>query len=79
MITTPSNLELLLHCYYSPEAHPRLNAPAIREGILFLHQNGMIEQTEVNIYGTTAKGEAYIKHLMKVPFPQAVWVCGDRT
>ena len=84
MIVTPSNLELLLHCYYSPEPHPRHHAPAILEGADYLLNHGMIVRVEDTVqvqnvpgapplYSVTEKGAVYIQHLMKVPFPTPVW------
>jgi hypothetical protein len=75
MIGSPSNLELLLHCYYSRTPHERLHAPAIQEGIQYLLQEGMIEPGTVpDSYGATAKAEAFIEHLLAVPFPEAKWI-----
>lgn len=80
MIGSPSNLELLLHCYYSLEPHPRYDAPAIVEGTEFLLRNEMIEErsfeprTMQTTYIATDKGVAYIKHLMQTPFPIAHWI-----
>lgn len=75
MIESPSNLELLLHCYYSPEPHPRFDAPAIQEGIEYLVSNEMIVKMEgsVDRYSTTVKGNVFIKYLMNIPFPIATW------
>ncbi len=83
MIGSPSNLELLLHCYYSPEPHPRINFPAIQEGISFLHRHGMIRVASYDpdqrceIWDATEKGIAYIDHLMTVPFPEQLWIVPD--
>jgi hypothetical protein len=77
MIRTPSNLELLLHCHYSPEPHPRLRAPAIQEGLQHLLTHRMIErnhQQPGEVYTTTQKGYAYINFLMTVPFPEQHWI-----
>jgi hypothetical protein len=71
-INTPSNLELLLHCFYSPEPHPRYTASAIQEGIGYLLNNEMITASD-SYYRTTEKGNAYIKYLMNVPFPVQKW------
>ena len=73
MIKSPSNLELLLHCYTSPERHPRGDAPAIQEGLRYLQIFGMIEPYD-RTYKTTEKGEFYIKHILEIPFPEAVFV-----
>lgn len=76
MIQSPSNLELLLHCYYSPEVHPRFHAPAIQEGIRYLRAVGMIEPDlpiGTKVFNATDKGVAFIQHLMTVPFPVQKW------
>lgn len=71
MIGSPSNLELLLHCYYSTEAHPRRGAPAVEEGIEYLQRHGMIDRADFP--RATEKAEAFIKHLLAVPFPVQRW------
>lgn len=68
MIRTPSNLEVLLHCHVSPESHPRTDAPAVKDAIEYLLDEGMISLYD-HTFTTTAKGQFYIAHLMKVPFP----------
>jgi hypothetical protein len=77
MIGSPSNLELLLHCYYSAAVHERINAPAIQDGIQFLLKHEMIvrdhRKPDQQIYNATEKAEAYISYLMKVPFPVVKW------
>jgi hypothetical protein len=74
MIGSISNLELLLHCHYSPDPHPRLHAPSIQEGIEHLLAHGMIDHTTVSqVYKTTEKGKYYIEWLLHVPFPRGVW------
>jgi hypothetical protein len=77
MIGSPSNLELLLHCYYSPEPHPRYHAPAIQEGLKHLLDHKMISG-DGNIFHTTPKGEAFIKHLMTIPFPVTTYKIPDQ-
>lgn len=71
MIGNPSNLELLLHCYYSPEPHPRRGAPAVEEGIQYLFNHGMVDRTDFP--RATGKGAAFIRHLMTIPFPVQRW------
>lgn len=75
MIGSPSNLELLLHCHYSPEPHERFHAPAIIEGIAYLHRQCIIKPVtgKQNVYETTDKGKAFIEHLMTIPFPVQKW------
>ena len=76
MIGNPSNLELLLHCYYSNEAHPNFDMPAIQAGIQELRNADMIKRSEKFklVYDATPKAEAYIDYLMKVPYPEQHWI-----
>lgn len=69
---TPSRLDVLLHCYVSPELHPRADAPAVKEDLSILLAAGMIERYDRS-YKTTAKGEFYISHLLSIPFPETVF------
>jgi hypothetical protein len=69
MIGSPSNLEVLLHSYYSPAPHDRHDAPAIVEGRRHLFRHGMIDR-EDQFCRCTAKGEYFISHLLSVPFPK---------
>lgn len=75
MIGCPLNLEILLHCHYSPVPHENSHAPAVAEGISYLHRNCMIKPVtgEQNVYQTTDKGKTYIEHLMTIPFPVQKW------
>jgi hypothetical protein len=67
-ISTPSNLEILIHCHCVPGPHPRLDAPAVSEGINLLVTNGMITPSGDH-FDTTKKGQFYLEHLLKQPFP----------
>ena len=71
MIGTPNNLDILLHYYCSTEPHPRLNAPAVKEGLTYLQANGLIDRADFP--KVTDKGIAYLDHLLKVPFPVQRW------
>jgi DNA-binding PadR family transcriptional regulator len=55
--------------------HPRIDAPAIKEGIQYLRDHGMIEpySLEEHIYTTTEKGRFYLEWILHVPFPRGVW------
>ena len=83
MIISPSNLELLLHYFHSAQPHPRVDAPAIQSGIAYLLMEDMIVARgesfsgEPRRYQTTDKADAYIQHLLEIPFPEAKWVIPD--
>jgi hypothetical protein len=75
MIENPLNLSVLLHCYYSPEPHPRINSPAVQDALNYLLRTNMISGGDNdNIFHTTPRGEAYIKYLMALPFPEQHWI-----
>lgn len=71
---SPSDIEFILHCYYSPVPHPRLHAPAIQESLAMFLESKMIVRTPNGDYNTTAKGDAFIKLLCKTPEPLPAWV-----
>ncbi len=75
---TPGDLELLLHCHYSVDPHPRLNAPAIQEGIKKWGFYGMIERTDTDVFTTTSRGRAWIEYLLSTPLPEENWVVPER-
>lgn len=69
---TPLILELLLHCYHSPEPHPRADTRAIRDGIEFLSAHEMIEPCGRG-WKSTEKAKIWILHILSVPFPVKRW------
>lgn len=73
-LSCPSDLEVLLHCHYSGEVHPRIDAPAVSEGLMRLLNASMIEpDTEhPRQFNTTGRGKWFIQHLLSIPFPVEV-------
>lgn len=71
---TPNDIEILIHCYVSPSAHPRYDAPAVKDSIGKMVQMGLLAYTGLNIFNTTAKGEAHIKQICNLALPIAAWV-----
>jgi hypothetical protein len=80
---SPCNIEVLLHCYYSPEVHPREDTPAVQTSYRFLECYGLIESqcymigtdtTNLSKYKTTERGRAHIQQLCNLPLPSSVWV-----
>lgn len=72
---SPSDIELLAHCYFIREPHPRQDTPAIREGIKRLEFLELIEPgKEVpKYYVTTEQGAAHITQLCDLPLPKQAW------
>jgi len=67
---SPNDIEVLLHCYYCTQEHPRFDAPAVKGAITMMVNEGLIYNEGKNIYTTTKKGEAHIKQLCNLPFPR---------
>lgn len=78
MIRNAINLEVLLHCYYSPSLLHNYENPAVKGAIGYLRSCEMIKVKEETsdgkyIYETTEKGDFYIKYIFNVPFPDIKW------
>jgi DNA-binding PadR family transcriptional regulator len=80
---SPCNIEVLLHCYYSPDAHPREDAASVISSYKLLELCGLIEPqvykvgtdtATKNKYKTTEKGRAHVKQLCTLPLPSSAWV-----
>lgn len=73
---TPVEIEVLLHCYYSPEPIPRLNVPAVSSAVQKLHNLKLIEITTDSTYTATSRGRAMVELIKAVPIPiqKTVWV-----
>jgi|688.fasta_scaffold265311_2 hypothetical protein len=79
---SPAVIEILLHCYYSPEIHPRIDSPCVKSGLDVLVLCGLIEPqvympgidtTNLSTHRTTERGVAHIKQLCSLPLPKQVW------
>ena len=72
---TPSDLELLIHCHVSPAPHPRLDAPAIQEGLRkLLHHDIICPTAQTGVYNATPRGKAHIEQLRALPFPEQAYI-----
>ena len=72
---SPSNIEFLLHCHYSPRRHDRIDSPAIQEAIKEFLESDLIEyDDDPEIFRTTARGKAHVSQLCELPLPTAKWV-----
>jgi hypothetical protein len=83
---SPCDIEVLLHCYYSPELHPRDDTPAVQASYGNLMLCGLIEPqcfmagvdtTNLNGYRTTGRGRAHVMQLCTLPIPSFAWVDGN--
>jgi DNA-binding PadR family transcriptional regulator len=74
-MTTPNDIEILIHCHCRPEVHPRIDAPAVQETMKRFIVDGIIEQYKTEKYFiTTEKGDAWLKLILQVPYPKQAWV-----
>jgi hypothetical protein len=76
---SPCNIEVLLHCYYSSDAHPREDTPGVQSSYRLLELCSLIEpvyndKSSENKYRTTERGRAHIQQLCTLPLPSSVWV-----
>ena len=73
-VMSPSDIDVLLHCYVVPTKHPRADAPAVREAIYRFLQEDLIYQMDDGTYRTTKRGSAHVAQLCSIPFPTQAWV-----
>jgi len=77
---TPLKIEMLLWYYSRVEDYREgdFSAPAVREAIDSFLADGLLMLSDAvprtRSYCLTDRGEAYVKHLMAIPLPVAVWV-----
>lgn len=76
MRTCPSSIEVIMHFYYSPEPHPRRNAPAVIAAIRDFLNEGLIVQSlwDKNLYSCTERGRMWVEMICATPYPQQVYV-----
>ena len=76
---TPSDIEVLLHFYMFPEAHPRWKAPAVVSAIhYFIGEKMLVEDLkspgERRVYHVTERGGKFIEMLCETPIPELEWI-----
>lgn len=76
-MSTPNDIEILIHCYTCPAPHPRIEAGAVQETIKRFVSDGIIEQCGEEFYHTTEKGKAWLESILQVPYPTRAWVDKD--
>jgi len=74
-LSTPNDIEIMIHYHGSRTVHPRINAPAVGESIQRFLSAGLLVETDVEgIYDTTEGGRMYVEALCAVPLPVQRWV-----
>ncbi len=74
---SPLEINFLLHCYYSPEPHERIDAPAMGSVVTNLIAEGLIVANGKDIWKTTDRGNAHVEQLCNLPFPRLEWIGYD--
>lgn len=74
IIMTLNDIEVLLHCHTRPIVHPRIDEPAVKEALISLSVNGLIEQRGNDYYETTDKGMAHVEQICGLPWPTQAWI-----
>ena len=70
---TPYEIGVLIHCYVSPTKHPQSDTKLFQQTIEMLMNEDMVYELEDH-YTTTDRGNAYMKMLQTLQFPQLAWV-----
>lgn len=73
-MTTPNDIDILIHYHVSASPHPRINAPAVQETLKRYVADGILVAKEGNYYDTTVRGKAWVEMILKTPYPRLVWV-----
>ena len=69
----PNDIEVLIHYYSCPEAHPRINAPAVQSAIDKFIEDGIFIENNCDVIRITDKGKAFVKMLCETPYPINIW------
>lgn len=71
-LNSPSDIEVLLHHHYSPDPHPRRDAPAVKDAIIRFRNDGIFtDQIHPEL---TKKGKAWLNMILNTPYPRQVYV-----
>lgn len=78
-MVSPLCLQIVLHyaIHFTDFRDGDFSAPAVRDLLNWLHQEGVIDPMLPNShikYVITDKGRAYVEFLIQMPFPVAKWV-----
>lgn len=69
---TPNAVEVLLFYHCFPTAHPRHNAPAVKEARDEFVRLGALKQFAYARYSTTQLGRQWVKAICSTPMPELV-------
>lgn len=70
MSVAPLVIEIVLHYHACHGDFPRLSAPACREAVAWLKEEGLLDGGSPEVYRITPKGSAWVQMLCATPFPE---------
>lgn len=74
-MSSPNDIEVMIHCYGTRSVHPRIDAPAVQSAIeRFLAAGLPIQTDESGIFEATDGGKLFVEALCAVPWPERRWV-----
>ena len=73
--TPPSDIEVMLYFYYSPERHPRAQALAVQHAIFKFVRDGLLVSSgqKDGRFSATDRGRAWVEMICATPYPEQVW------
>lgn len=74
---SPSDLDVLIWHHTRPAVHPRIDAPAVQEGIIRFLKDGILatdNRPDGSGYQTTERGQKWLEMILSTPYPEHVWV-----
>jgi hypothetical protein len=72
---TPSDIEVLLHYNTIGTPHPRIHAPAVRQGIeWFVRMDVLAPTVDEGAYELTPRGKALLSLLCNTLMPTPAWL-----
>lgn len=73
--TSPSDIEVLIHFYVSPEPHPRRHTPAVEDAIAMFEKDEILKRINIGSgYTVTDKGVAWLNMILETPYPEKIWI-----
>lgn len=75
-MSTPNDIDVMLHYYCSGAPHPRIHAPAVHDAISRFLAADLLKYVEKDIYEATEGGKLYVETLCSVPLPERKWIAG---
>lgn len=76
-LSSPLEIEVLLHCYYCPKKHPRMHCDPVHDAHEKLKRLGAIDwmgDEDDRYLGATQLGRAWVKALKRVPIPRLAYL-----